>query len=323
MPAAKLSDEEFIRMWRENPGSSIAASAMGSDPANVRRRRRNLERKYDIRLDTVDHRKAFNTAPVSDEAKAVISWNIRDGVILVGSDAHVWPGELTVSQRAFIYFAKHFDPAPVAIVANGDVFDGARISRFPAMGFLETGKPTVKQELEAVQNFLSEIEKNRRGARLFWPLGNHDLRYEAKLAAMVPEYEGIGGFHLKDHFPAWSPCWRLDINQDVVIKHRYHNGIHATYNNTLKSGKTIVTGHLHSLKVMPWSDYNGTRYGVDTGCLADTDSAQTVHYTEAGPVNWRSGFVVLTIKNGRLLVPEIVQRHDDDHVEFRGQLLRV
>jgi hypothetical protein len=170
---------------------------------------------------------------------------------------------------------------------------------------------------------MGEIEKHARGAKLFWPLGNHDLRYEAKLAALVPEYEGITGMHLKDHFALWGPCWRLDVNDDLVIKHRWANGLHAVYNNTLRSGKSFVTGHLHSLKVTPWTDYNGTRYGVDCGTMADPGDDQFVHYTEANPTNWRSGFVVLTIKDGKLLMPEMVQKWDDGHVEFRGQLIAV
>jgi len=109
----------------------------------------------------------------------------------------------------------------------------------------------------------------------------------------------------------------------VVVKHRYKGGIHATHNNTVGSGKTIVTGHLHSLKVTPYSDYNGTRYGVDTGTLADTDGPQFVDYLEDSPTNWRSGFIVLTFKDGELLYPEIVQKFSDNHIQFRGQVIDV
>ena len=57
----------------------------------------------------------------------------------------------------------------------------------------------------------------------------------------------------------------LRVNGNVVIKHRMKGGIHAAHKNTLHAGTTMVTGHLHSLKVTPFSDYNGTRWGVDTG----------------------------------------------------------
>jgi hypothetical protein len=85
----------------------------------------------------------------------------------------------------------------------------------------------------------------------------------------------------------------------------------------------MVTGHLHSLKVTPWSDYTGDRYGVDSGTLAETDGPQFINYVEASPVNWRSGFVVLTFKDGRLLWPEVVKKWDDNSVQFRGEVIAV
>jgi hypothetical protein len=111
---------------------------------------------------------------------------------------------------------------------------------------------------------------------------------------------------LFSYFPGWHTGWRVDINNSVVVKHRWHNGQHATYNNTLKSGRSIVTGHLHKLMVTPWTDYNGRRYGVDTGTLAEPGGDQFV-YVEENPVNWCSGFAVLTFKNGMLLPPELCE----------------
>lgn len=316
-----ITDAEFIACWNRHLSAKKVADELGMNVRTAQHRRRHLEAKLDVHLRTHDPRPAYNEAPVSDASKAVIRWNVENGVILVGSDAHLWPGSLTTVQRAFLYFVKHFDPAPVAVVLNGDIFDGASISRHPGIGW--EAKPSVKQELEAVQNFLSEIEKHRRNAKLFWPQGNHDLRFASRLAATASEFEGVAGFDLLSHFPAWSPCWRVDINDDLVIKHRMANGLHAVYNNTLRSGRSMVTGHLHSLKVTPWTDYNGTRYGVDTGTLAEPTGPQFENYLESGPTNWRSGFAVLTICDGRLLIPELVQAWDETHVQFRGQLLEV
>jgi hypothetical protein len=154
-------------------------------------------------------------------------------------------------------------------------------------------------------------------------LGNHDSRFENRLANQASEFEGITGFHLKDHFPVWAPCWRLDLNSDVVIKHRYKGGIHATRNNTLNTGRTTVTGHLHQLKVTPLADYNGNRYGVDTGTLAEPLGPQFENYLEAGVPDWRSGFAVLTFKDSRLLMPQLVQKWDEGSVEFAGHVIDV
>lgn len=85
----------------------------------------------------------------------------------------------------------------------------------------------------------------------------------------------------------------------------------------------MVTGHLHSLKVSPITDYNGVRYGVDSGTLADIDGPQFRDYLEENPTNWRSGFVVLTFYNGKLLMPELVMKFNNEAIEFRGQVIQL
>ena len=154
-------------------------------------------------------------------------------------------------------------------------------------------------------------------------MGNHDSRFETRLAAVAPEYAEVHGVHLKDHFPNWEPCWAAFVNNHTVIKHRFKSGIHAPHNNTMWAGRSMVTGHLHSMKVMPLSDYNGTRFGVDCGTMMDPYGAQAYNYTELNPVNWRSGFVLLTFRKGELLWPEVIFVRGPGEVEFRGKVWNV
>lgn len=249
------------------------------------------------------------------ESKARKELTIKNGTVIVFSDAHFQPGLFSTAYYALLHFIEKLKP--YAVINNGDAFDGASISRHSRIGWEK--RASVKEELEACKHALSEIEARTKG-KLIWCLGNHDARFETYLAGAAPQYEGVFGIHLKDHFPMWHPCWSTWINGDVVIKHRWHNGIHAVFNNTVKSGKSIVTGHLHSPKVLPWTDYNGTRYGVDTGTLADPSWDCFTEYTEDGPKNWRSGFAVLTFRDGKLLMPEIVQVWNERAVEFRGEI---
>ncbi len=65
------------------------------------------------------------------------------------------------------------------------------------------------------------------------------------------------------------PCWRVIVNGNVHIKHRFKGGIHAARNNTLNAGESIVTGHLHRLQATPLTDYTGLRWGIETGTLAE------------------------------------------------------
>lgn len=315
----KASDERFIEVWKQTGGSQTeVAKILGFASAEgVGHRRLAIEKKLGIVLSSSSQH-STRTATLKRKNNRRIEFEIQDGTIIVGSDAHVWPGPLTTAQRGFIAIVRKLKPD--VVVMNGDVFDGARISRHPAGIWDQESRPNVKRELEACQAFLAEVSKTP--ARHIWTYGNHDARMEYTLAALVPQYQGVPGFALKDHFPEWTFCMAVFVNDNLVIKHRLANGVHAAYNNAVKSGRSMVTGHLHSLKATPWTDYNGTRYGVDCGTLADPESKQ-FDYSEESPANHRAGFVVLTIRNGKLLYPEMVQVWDDTRIQFRGELLEV
>jgi hypothetical protein len=86
----------------------------------------------------------------------------------------------------------------------------------------------------------------------------------------------------------------------------------------------IITGHTHVLCASPISNYQGTWWGVQTGCLADPLS-QTFEYCEDSPKDWRSGFVMLSFDKGRMLMPELIMVSDEHNgeFEFRGCINRV
>jgi hypothetical protein len=314
--AYKATDQQMLKAWSETQSPTQIAARFGMTVRATQARLRSLGVPP---LPTGGQNVPQPTTPFLRHANGRLDIQIDNGVVVVFSDAHYWPGTITTAHRALVKMLRELRPR--AVVANGDVFDGAGISRHPRIGWDK--KPSVIQELDAVTQRLNEIEAASPGARWVWPLGNHDARFETTLAAQAPQYEGVTGFSLKDHFPLWQPCWALWINDNVVVKHRYKGGIHATHNNAVTSGKTIVTGHLHSLKVTPYTDYNGTRFGVDTGTLAEPYGEPFADYTELNPVNWRSGFAVLTFHNGRLLWPELVHVMEEGRVEFRGQVIEV
>lgn len=323
MTASCFSEDEFVELWRTHKSAVKVAQATGLPERAVYKRRRDVEMRLGIKLGADDKRAvAFTHLQTAHHHPQRFDLGILNGQVIIFSDAHFWPGIRTTAFKGLLHFVGALKPW--AVVNNGDAFDGASISRFPRIGWDST--PSIIQELKACSAALGEVEeaakKARHNAKLVWCLGNHDARFENRLAANAPQYEQVHGFSLKDHFPAWHPCWAV-WNGNTVIKHRYKGGLHATHNNTVNSGVNIVTGHLHSLKVTPFDDYNGTRYGIDTGTLADPQGPQFENYLEQGPTNWRSGFVVLTFKDGRLLWPEIVKVWEPGKVEFRGQIIDV
>jgi hypothetical protein len=307
MAQPACSDDEFMGFFSQM-GAAGVARHLNIDLRAVQKRRRRLEALHSTVINAprdhqVDH-------------PARIHLDIEDGLILIASDAHYWPGVVTTMHKAFVRACKEMKPR--AVIMNGDVFDGARISRHSPIMWEEA--PTVKQELEACQERLGEIEQASGKVEKIWTFGNHDARFESRLAAVASEYADVQGMHLKDAFAYWRPCWSTFVNDELVVKHRFKGGIHATHTNTLWSGKSIVTGHLHSAKVTPLTDYNGTRWGVDSGTLCEAPWVQAINYLEDNPVNWRSAFVVLTFHKGRLLQPELCLQHAPDQVEWRGKV---
>lgn len=315
--------EEFARLFQFMSPEELAQH-LGISLRNIYRRRVAVENQLGITLTP-----AGSTRSPAAKYDPRYYLKLKDGEVLIGGDAHIWPGPLTTAQRAFVHFAKKRSPA--AVILNGDVFDFPGISRHPPIGWQSA--PTVRQEMDAVGHFLHELEKAAgKKPKKVWTLGNHDARFETRLASVAPEFRGVHGISIKDHYPNWVPAWSCEIGptagdnvpdaNNLIAKHRYKGGIHATHNNALWAGRSMATNHLHSLKVTPYTDYNGTRYGIDCGTLADPSSAQ-FSYTEDNPLNHRSGFVLLTWKKGVLLYPEVVFVHDDTHVQFRGELIRV
>jgi hypothetical protein len=324
MAVAKCSDAEFVELWKTHKSAAKVASALKVSERNAHHRRRRLELKLGIQLAADSPQAAAHAhRHTAHKHPQRLDLGILNGTIIAFSDAHFWPGIRTTAFLGLLKCIEHLKPQ--AVINNGDAFDGASISRFPRIGWDST--PSIIEELKACDAALGEIEetakKARHNVRLVWCLGNHDARFENRLAANAPQYEHVKGFSLKDHFPAWHPCWAVWNGPGTVIKHRYKGGVHATHNNTVNSGVNIVTGHLHSLKVTPFDDYHGTRYGVDTGTLADPLGPQFENYLEAGPTNWRSGFIVLTFVDGHLLFPEVVKVHSEGRIEFRGQVIDV
>lgn len=315
-----LTDEEWIASWNKIGSPAEFATKHGIAIRNVYNRRRSIENKLGISLPTfASGNPAYASKIQQTPGNARRGISMEKGRVVVFSDAHFWPGEVTTAYKALLMIIKEFKPK--VVVANGDIFDGSQASRHARIGWEKT--PSVREELESCIEMMEGIEKAAVGAQLIWTLGNHDARFETFLSAQTSMYEGVNGFTLKDHFPMWKPCWSFWVNDDTCIKHRWKGGFGAGRANTLNAGVNMITGHTHNLAVQPFTDYNGTRYGIQTGCLADPNGEQFMAYTEDNPKDWRSGFALLSFEEGRLMLPELIQVCGEDKFEFRGCINKV
>ena len=328
----KVTDDEFISAWNRLKTPQGVSRVTGLTVRSVQGRRQRLIERG-VALAENENAKVYSpSSPQSMKAKGLhelakrrftdmerdMDAVLENGTAIVFSDAHYWPGEPSVAHQALVAIAKRLKPK--LVIANGDVFDGARISRHSRIGWEKA--PTVREEIEVVCQRMREVERAAPDAELIRTAGNHDLRFESYIAANAPELEGVHGTSLMDFLPHWRAGFALHINRDslgwTVVRHTHvAGGIHSAYNSTLRAGLNYVHGHLHKLQVVPFGDYRGRRYGVDTGTLAEPQGPQ-FGYTQAGPVNWCSGFAVLTFRDSRLLLPELVEVIDGK-AWFRGE----
>lgn len=314
-----VSDEDFVRIWREcgSPQRLIEITGLRS-LRSVYLRRQRLEKKLGIVLPALNDRTGRLDAEAGLPKQGIRRIANVTGAVVVFSDAHFWPGVETVAYKALMEVLPVVKPAMV--VANGDILDGARISRHDRIGW--ENRPRLADEIDAAREKMDAIRDRSRRATHVFNLGNHDVRFAKYLANNAPEVEGLLGTELGDHIRHWDIGWTLMLNDaQAMIKHRWHGGIHAAWNNVVKGGVTTVTGHTHALESRPYTDYRGKRWGIQTGTLLELgpECGPTFYREDAPEGAAAPGFAVLTFgKDGKLSPPALCEVMDG-HAYFRGE----
>jgi len=304
----KVNDQEFIQIWDSSTSVREVAERARVSVRAANRRRRSLENKYSISLPSIGGEQY-----IQYPAAITPSYFDDTHVRVVYSDCHFWPGYFSDAFWILLQVIQHLKPHNVT--CNGDAFDGYSISRHSRIGWDEG--PTVAEELDACDTAQRLIREAAGNAELEWIWGNHDIRFDTYFPTNAPNVEGVKGTRLVDHFPDWKFRWGVAINDSIVLKHRFRGGHYAARNNALAAGQSMVTGHTHRLTVHPLSDYNGTRYGIESGTLAGRDSPAFL-YAEGSPTDWQSGFIVLTI-DGSKITAERVEVIDGE-ANWRGKI---
>lgn len=326
MPNAAVSDAEFLEIWKRHGSAQGVADQLGIAVRSVHNRRKRFkERGFDLpSIPAVGYEGHVPDYYRDDEQGWTFPRELRrswdTGSVVISSDHHYWPNQDPVAHRALLKVCKVVKPR--AKILNGDVMDGVRTGRHPPFGW--SHRPSVIDELTICQQRLGEIEQALpRGCERIWNIGNHDIRFERAVATKAPEFTGVKGMRLADHFPGWEMYWSTLINGEtahpVMVKHKNAGGVHAGYNNTMKGGFTSVTGHTHILEAKPWGDWRGRRWGIQTGTICDLHAPQ-FEYQENSPSPACSGFVVLTFAGGQLLPPETCEVISG-RAWFRGQIV--
>ena len=175
------SDEEFIAAWRRLGSAKKVATALKIAHRSVFIRRRDIETRYGIVLkytgtNGVSKTKVSKQASIGRKAEQLAATRARvyerdiqldctNGVVMIASDCHYWPGIVSEAHKAFCKLAKQLSPHTV--ILNGDILDGARISRHDRS--LWRKLPTVKEEIHSVQDRCAEIERASGKAAWYGP----------------------------------------------------------------------------------------------------------------------------------------------------------
>jgi predicted phosphodiesterase len=298
MTFAPLTDEllkETIRQWNAAGSMSMAARMAQVPRTTFQNRFHQAELKYPELIKKVDkHNGTFQ--PWTYTNTIIPEFEIKS--VLIGGDAHIWNKEPSLMWRAFCKVAKSVKPD--AIILNGDILDGAKVSRHKSL--LGSRAPKISDEIDAAREWIRMLPKVQTQ---IWTIGNHDQRVDNYLANQAPEMEDYAG-RLSDRFPDWQFGYCADIN-GVEVRHRFRNGIHAGWNNALHGGVTMVTSHTHQLQVTAVRNRKGSHYGIECGMLGDPSSA-AFEYTEGAPSRVCPGFVLLSFdEDGHVMPPECAE----------------
>lgn len=267
-----------------------------------------------LNLPDVTARAVPNAGETTNESEVI--WGVENGSFLVFGDCH-WTNPdqpRSVAHEALLRAVPKIQPD--FLLCTGDALDLGEISRHDRIGWAPVGR--VKDTLAAGRLHFGDLSDLAPKAKKFWAIGNHDERYDNYLAKYAAAFEGEAGLTLAEKFPDWRMAWRFDFGAFYAL-HRWHNGEHAAYNNVMKGAASMVTGDTHKLRVTPRENLKGRAYGVEAGMLADPNWT-CFSYLRGKPTAWTQGWVVLTVRNGRLLQPETCEVLDGV-AWFRGEAL--
>jgi len=307
-----LDEQEFVRTYYDLTDKGLTdveiSSEMGyTDIRGYYRRKANLSKKYDLQLYKDNSYKPHGT-------KEYFLDHPFTGVFF--SDAHFWPESVAPLSPAYwimLQIIEHIQPE--VIHDGGDSLDGATISRHPRNGFEE--RPSLVDEIKGCIDAKGLIKDASKDSDLIWSEGNHDSRFNTRIANDVAQFEGLSGFSIDDHFPDWDIARKWVINETLFSSHKWKGGKNAAMNNALWGGISFISGHTHELYDRIITDYNGVRYGISTGTLAWIYGPQFT-YTDA-LVDWQCGFYIIHF-DGKTIRPERVHVHNDGTAYWSGKI---
>jgi len=228
--------------------------------------------------------------------------------IAILSDIHI-----PFHDRDALYLAltwvKNFGPD--CIVLNGDIIDCYQLSNFQK----DPEERRFYEELDELQNFLSDLRDEFPNAEIVYKMGNHEERYERWLWDKGKDITGLKGAN-GDELLSWATITHSSlyghkiVTNKRIIKagklnighgHEFGKSIFSPVNPArgfyLRAKSSFIGGHYHQTSEHVERDLNGGITGCwSTGSLCDLNPAYM-------PINrWNLGFAAVEIEGDTFTV---------------------
>lgn len=276
------------------------------DVENARKVLRKIEGKDGVKYVKEEFKKFVVPArpynpyqlPESEETEYkpfIFPYHKKIGIL---SDIHLPYHSLDALTEALTYLKKE---KVDALLLNGDTIDCHTLSRF----IKDPKKRDFKYEIDCLKSFFDKL-KIILNCKIYFKLGNHELRYQHFLYQKAGELAGIEDFEFANIIKAREhDITIIEANQYMKMNelngihgHEYIGGISAPVNVArglyLRGKVSAFQGHNHSTSEHTESDMNGkitTTWSI--GCLSELNPAYM-------PLNkWNHGFAYVELdENG-------------------------
>lgn len=196
-----------------------------------------------------------------------------------------------------------YKQSEIGIILNGDIAD---IFNLNGHGKNPLIKESLRQEVEAVGDFLFMLATRYPKAKRVFIEGNHCNRLVRYMANKAPEiYEFLNldeliGIRLKGfEFISYKPPQQFKVpGTNLIVRHEgISNGENATSLTLKKGGTSMIFGHTHRVGYATMTLFDGTVIrAINNGWLGDKNS-EVFSYIK-GFHAWQQAFTEVTVLDG-------------------------